>query len=238
MMIANSSGTISVDALVFDAYGTLFDVESVGTLAERLFPEHGAALSKLWRAKQLEYTWLQSLMLSPVQRREDFAALTAHALDYAVEALGLRQNAVARHRLLDAYLDLSPFPDAAPALARLAPLPRVILSNGTREMLEPLAASTGIAAQLDAILSVDAAGIYKPSPRVYQLAADHLKLLPVRIGFVSSNGWDVVGAKAFGFTAIWVNRSGAPKERHGPKADAVIASLEELPALVGKTSSS
>ena len=227
-MIANSSITLSIDALVFDAYGTLFDVQSVATLAERLFPGHGMALSQLWRAKQLEYTWLQSLMISPTQRREDFAALTAHALDYAVEARGLPLHGAARHRLLDAYLDLSPFPDV------LAPLPRLILSNGTREMLEPLAASTGIALHLDAILSVDAAGIYKPSPRVYQLAVDHLKLLPIRIGFVSSNGWDVAGAKAFGFTAIWVNRTSAPFDRHGPKPDAIIASLAELPALLGR----
>ncbi|OLC68591.1 MAG: hypothetical protein AUH79_03020 [Betaproteobacteria bacterium 13_1_40CM_4_64_4] len=150
-MIANSSISLSVDALVFDAYGTLFDVQSVATLAERLFPGHGAALSQLWRAKQLEYTWLQSLMISPTQRREDFAALTAHALDYAVEARGLPLQGAARHRLLDAYLDLSPFPDVAPALAMLGPLPRLVLSNGTREMLEPLAASTGIALHLDAI---------------------------------------------------------------------------------------
>ena len=234
MMIANSPAAIPVDALVFDAYGTLFDVQSVAAVAERLFPGHGAALSQLWRAKQLEYTWLQSLMLSPAQRREDFAALTAHALDYAVEWLRLPAQVATRHRLLDAYLDLSPFPDVGPALAALAPLPRIILSNGTREMLEPLAASTGIAQHLDAILSVDPAGIYKPSPRVYQLAVDHLKLPPARIGFVSSNGWDVVGAKAFGFTALWVSRSGAPVERHGPKPDAVIESLAELPALVGK----
>lgn len=234
MMIANSPAAIPVDALVFDAYGTLFDVQSVAAVAERLFPGHGAALSQLWRAKQLEYTWLQSLMLSPAQRREDFAALTAHALDYAVESLRLPAQVATRHRLLDAYLDLSPFPDVGPALAALAPLPRIILSNGTREMLEPLAASTGIAQHLDAILSVDPAGIYKPSPRVYQLAVDHLKLPPARIGFVSSNGWDVVGAKAFGFTALWVSRSGAPVERHGPKPDAVIESLAELPALVGK----
>lgn len=233
-MIAKFSAALSVDALVFDAYGTLFDVQSVVTLAERLIPGRGAALSQLWRAKQLEYTWLQSLMLSPMQRREDFAAVTAHALDYAAEALGLPLQTPARHRLLDAYLDLSPFPDVAPALAALAPLPRVILSNGTREMLELLAASTGISLHLDGILSVDAAGIYKPSPRVYQLAVDHLKLLPIRIGFVSSNGWDVVGAKAFGFTAIWVSRACAPLERHGPKPDAIIASLAELPALVGK----
>lgn len=233
-MIANSPTVLAVDALVFDAYGTLFDVQSMVTLAERLFPGHGAALSQLWRTKQLEYTWLQSLMSSPTFRREDFAALTAHALDYAAEALKLSPQAAARHRLLDAYLDLSPFPDVAPALSALAGISRLILSNGTRQMLELLAASTGIAAHLDGILSVDAAGIYKPSPRVYQLAVDHLKLAPVRIGFVSSNGWDVAGAKAFGLTSIWVSRAGAPLERHGPKPDALIASLAELPALVGR----
>ena len=234
MMIANSKATRSVDALVFDAYGTLFDVQSVATLGERMFPGRGNALAQAWRTKQLEYTWLQSLMLSATQRREDFAAITAHALDHAAEALGLSLQPQLRHRLLDAYLDLSAFPDAAPALAALAPLPRIILSNGTRAMLEPLAVSTGIALHIDAILSVDAAGIYKPSPRVYQLAVDHLKLLPARVGFVSSNGWDAAGAKAFGFTSFWVNRSGAPLERHGPKPDAIIASLAELPVLLGK----
>ncbi len=233
-MIANSSTPIPVDALVFDAYGTLFDVQSVITLAERLFPGHGAALSQLWRAKQLEYSWLQSLMLSPTQRREDFAALTAHALDYAADALALHLQGPVRHRLLDAYLDLSPFPDVAPALAALAPMPRLILSNGTRQMLELLVASSGIAPHLDGILSVDAAGIYKPSPRVYQLAVDHLKLEPARIGFVSSNGWDAVGAKAFGLTAFWVSRAGAPLERHGPGPDAILASLAELPARIGR----
>jgi len=217
-MIAQFRNAVDLGAMVFDAYGTLFDVQSVVTLAERLFPGHGDALSRAWRAKQLEYTWLQSLMLSPTRPREDFSALTAHALDYA----------------LDAYLDLAPFPDAAPALAALAPLPRLILSNGTRAMLEPLAMSSGLAPHLLAILSVDEAGIYKPSPRVYQLAVDRLRLAPERIGFVSSNAWDVVGAKAFGFTALWVNRGGAPRERHGPEADAILRSLAELPALLGK----
>ena len=233
-MIVNSNARLSVDALVFDAYGTLFDVQSVAATAERLFPGRGSALSQLWRTKQLEYTWLQSLMLSATRPRDDFAALTAHALDYAAEVLGLTVAGAARHRLLDAYLDLTPFTDAAQALAMLAPLPRLILSNGTREMLEPLAAGTGISRHLDAILSVDAAGIYKPSPRVYKLAVDHLGLPASRIGFVSSNGWDVVGAKAFGLTSVWVNRSGAPLERHGPKPDAIVTSLEELPELLGK----
>src|SRR6266446_4397035 len=232
-MNANAAAGPYVDALVFDAYGTLFDVQSVETTAGRLFPGHGAALSQLWRTKQLEYTWLQSLMLSVHQRREDFAAITAHALDYAVEKLGLSLAASARHRLLDAYLDLAAFPDAEPALARLAPLPRIVLSNGTREMLEPLAAATGLAQHLDAILSVDAAGIYKPSPRTYQLAVDYLKVLPIRIGFVSANAWDAVGAKAFGLTSFWINRHRAPLDRHGPKPDAVLDSLSELPPLLG-----
>jgi 2-haloacid dehalogenase len=233
-MTVITATALSIDALVFDAYGTLFDVHSVEAAAERVFPSHGAALSQLWRSKQLEYTWLQSLMLSAHQRREDFAAITAHALDYAADKLGLSLVASARHRLLDAYLDLAPFPDAEPALASLAPLPRIVLSNGTREMLEPLAAATGLALHLDAILSVDSAGIYKPSPRTYQLAVDHLKLLPIRIGFVSSNGWDVAGGKAFGLTSIWVNRTNAPLERHAPKPDAIVTSLVELRQLLGK----
>lgn len=231
-MIVNSPKADRFEALVFDAYGTLFDVDSVAATAERLFPEHGSALSRLWRTKQLEYSWLQSLMMSPTQRREDFGAITAHALDYAADALRLTLSAPMRHRLLDAYLDLAPYPDAVATLAALAPMPCVLLSNGTRAMLEPLAASTGIAMHLDAVLSVDTAGIFKPSPRTYQVAIDHLKLPPPRIGFVSSNGWDVVGAKAAGLTAIWVNRSSAPLERHGPKPDHIIASLAELPALV------
>jgi 2-haloacid dehalogenase len=232
-MIANSTSVFLIDALVFDAYGTLFDVQSVAATVERLFPGRGAALADLWRSKQLEYTWLQSLMQSPMQRREDFAAVTAHALDYAAEALGLVLAGAARHRILDAYLDLTAYADAAPTLARLGPRPRMILSNGTRAMLEPLAAATGVARHLDVILSVDAAGIYKPSPRVYQLALDHLKFLPIRIGFVSANAWDAIGAKAFGFTSFWINRNRAPLDRHGPKPDAVVNSLSELPPLVG-----
>jgi len=231
-MIKQSAKALSVEALVFDAYGTLFDVHSVQDAAERIHPGHGGELSVLWRRKQLEYTWLQSLMQSPHQPREDFAALTAHALDYAAEQLGLSMTAAARHRLLDAYLDLSAFADAEPALAALAPLPRLILSNGTHAMLEPLAAATGLTSHLDVILSSDAAVIYKPSPRVYQLAVDYLKLLPARIGFVSSNGWDIGGAKAFGFTAIWVRRSGESVERHAPPPDAIVRNLTELTALL------
>jgi 2-haloacid dehalogenase len=223
---------LAVDALVFDAYGTLFDVHSITAAAERLLPGSATALSQLWRTKQLEYTWLQSLMAAPACPREDFAALTAKALDYAVEALRLALPSAGRAELLAAYLALSPFADVAPTLAALAPRPRWILSNGTLAMLDPLVRNSGLAADIDGVLSVDAAGIYKPSPRVYQLAVDRLRLPPRRVGFVSSNGWDAIGARAFGFTAFWINRTGAPVDRHGPAPDRVIASLADLPALL------
>ena len=224
--------SLDVDALVFDAYGTLFDVHSVTALAETLAPGRGTALSQLWRAKQLEYTWLTSLMISAAAPRADFAAVTAQALDFALAALGIELGSGERARLQGAYLTLAPFPDVAAALAQLAPRPRWILSNGTLAMLEPLVRHTGLDVHLDGVLSVDAAGIYKPSPRVYQLALDRLRLPPPRIGFVSSNGWDAIGAKAFGFTTFWINRTGAPVDRHGPAPDRIISTLADLPSML------
>ena len=224
--------SIDVGALVFDAYGTLFDVHSVTALAEELVPGRGAALSQLWRAKQLEYTWLGSLMAVP---RADFAAVTAQALDYALAALGIDLGGAERARFQEAYLELAPFPDAAPTLERLAPRPRWILSNGTLGMLLPLLRHSGFEGLVDGVLSVDAAGIYKPSPRVYQLAVDRLQLPADRIGFVSSNCWDAIGAKAFGFATFWINRANAPVDRHGPAPDRVITTLAELPPLLARS---
>jgi 2-haloacid dehalogenase len=223
-----------VEALVFDAYGTLFDVHSVTQTAEALTPGCGAALSQLWRTKQLEYTWLGSLMATAAFPRPDFSTVTAQALDFALEALAIELDPADRARLESAYLTLAPFPDVAAALSRLAPRPRWILSNGTRSMLEPLVASSGLAVHLDGVLSVDEAGIYKPSPRVYQLAEDRLRLPRARIGFVSSNSWDAAGAKAFGFTTFWINRAGLPVDRHGPPPDRTIGTLAELPSLLGE----
>ena len=221
-------------AFVFDAYGTLFDVHSVVTLAEEVAPRQGAVLSQLWRTKQLEYTWLTSLMRMPGVERADFATLTALALDYAVAQLMIPLAADARQRLLDAYTTLTPFPEAPDALSLLAPLPRIILSNGTLGMLRPLVDGSALAAHIDAILSVDAAGVYKPAPAVYQLAVDHLQLARDEIGFVSSNGWDAAGAKAFGFTTFWINRHGLPVERHAPEPDYVVGSLANIPAMFGR----
>lgn len=222
----------TVAAIVFDAYGTLLDVHSVAARAEVLAPGHGADLSRLWRTKQLEYTWLQSLMDPAGRHRADFAGVTAQALDYALAALALPLSSEARQRLCDAYLTLDAFPDAAPALAALAPRPRWVLSNGTLTMLEPALRHAGLADALDGVLSVDAAGIYKPAPAVYQLAVDALALPPARIGFVSSNGWDAIGARAFGFTTFWVNRTEAPLDRHGPAPHHILATLMDLPGLL------
>ena len=226
--------TTTPRAYVFDAYGTLFDVHSLIALAEELAPRQGAVLSQLWRTKQLEYTWLSSLMRQPGFARPDFAALTALALDYAVAQLMIPLSADARRRLLGAYTTLTPFPDAHDALAALAPLPRIILSNGTLAMLRPLVDGSALAAHVDAILSVDAADVYKPAPAVYQLAVDHLGLARDEIGFVSSNGWDASGAKTFGFTTFWINRQGLPVERHAPEPDYVIGSLANIPPMLGR----
>ena len=215
-------------AFVFDAYGTLFDVHSITAIAETIAPRQGALLSQIWRTKQLQYTWLQSLMLGSTRPRDNFAAITGQALDYAVSQLMVQLADGDRERLLAAYGSLAPFPDSYAALAELAPRPRWILSNGTLAMLEPLVRSSTLAPHIDGILSADGAGIFKPSPRVYQLAVDRLQLEPAQIGFVSSNGWDAAGAAAFGFTTFWINRNGEPVERHAREPDFIVGSLANL----------
>lgn len=219
-------------ACVFDAYGTLFDVNSVAARAEALAPGHGADLSRLWRAKQLEYTWLASLMRSPGYARPDFRSVTAMALDYAVAALVLPLDADARAELATEYLRLAAYPDARAALASLAPRPRWILSNGTRGMLDPLVESSGLADALDGVISVDEADVYKPAPGVYALALDRLGVEPRSVAFVSANAWDAAGAQAFGFTAFWINRTGLPADRHAPAPAWVAGSLRDVAAIV------
>ena len=220
-----------IRAFVFDAYGTLYDVHSLITLAEELAPKQGAVLSQVWRTKQLEYTWLSALM-APGRARADFETLTARALDYAVAQLMIPLAEDERRKLLAAYRTLAPFADAAETLAKLAPRPRVILSNGTLAMLRPLVAQSPLAPHLDDILSVDAAQTYKPAPAVYRLAVDRLQLPAEAIAFVSANGWDAAGAKAFGFTTFWINRQGLPIERHAAEPDFAVATLGHIPAIV------
>ena len=221
----------SLRAFVFDAYGTLFDVHSITAAAESFAPSQGALLSQIWRTKQLQYTWLQSLMIGPRQPRDDFAVLTAKALDYAVSQLTIPLRDSARQALLDGYASLAPHSDAVAALADLAPRPRWILSNGSLAMLEPLVRGSVLAPHIEGILSADEAGIYKPSPKVYRLAVDRLQLEPAEIAFVSANGWDAAGAAAFGFTTFWINRNGEPVERHAPQPDFIVGSLANLPPI-------
>lgn len=221
-----------LDAFVFDAYGTLFDVHSVTAIAESLWPGHGASISQRWRGKQLEYSWLSALMNAESGMDADFAIVTAQALDHALESLKITAPADARQSLLDAYQHLAPFPDALAALAALAPRPRWILSNGSHAMLDALVGRSPLAAHLDGVLTVEAARTFKPHPRVYRLAVERLRVPASRIGFVSSNGWDAVGAAGFGFTAFWINRSDAPLDRHGPVPYRIVHSLQDLPPLV------
>ena len=220
----------AIDACVFDAYGTLFDVGSAAKRCADVLGGKADALAAQWRTSQLHYTWLRSLM----GRHADFWQVTGDALDFAMDALGIADDTL-KKRLMDLYLELSAYPDAATTLATLrqAKRPAAILSNGTPKMLSAAVKSAGLGALVDPVLSVEEVGIYKPHPRVYQLAVDRLGIKPDRIGFVSSNGWDVAGASAFGFKAIWVNRAGAKIERLPAKPVAQITRLDELPALLG-----
>lgn len=209
---------------VFDAYGTLFDVHSV-VEAGRDITSDPMALSVLWRQKQLEYTWLRSLM----GRYEDFWSVTEAALRHAVRRLGLGASEAQIWRLMDAYLRLACFPEVPEALARLGPRPRAILSNGSPRMLAAAVQSSGLAAQLQHVLSVDAVKIFKPAPAVYALGPAALGLLAGELLFVSSNAWDVAGAKSSGYRVAWCNRSGASEDELGFPADLVVTRLDQLP---------
>jgi 2-haloacid dehalogenase len=217
-----------LSALVFDAYGTIFDVHSVGRLAESHFPGKGAALSSAWRGKQLEYTWQRTLM----GRYEDFSRVTLAALEWALESLAIEAEDAVKRALMDEYRRLAVFPDAAAALEKLAQSrPLAILSNGHPEMLEAVVDHNGLRARFrGGVLSVHPAKRFKPDPAVYRIAEEKLGVTRSLIGFVSSNGWDAAGAKAFGFRVFWVNRGGAPVERLGVRPDATLKNLDELVA--------
>jgi len=210
---------------VFDAYGTLFDVHSVID-AGRAITSDPAALSVLWRQKQLEYTWLRALM----GRYEDFWAVTEAALRHSVRRLGLRADDGQLARLMEAYLSLPCFAEVPAALERLAGRPRAILSNGSPRMLAAAVTASGLERHLQHVLSVDAVKTYKPSPAVYALAPRALGIPAAELLFISSNAWDIAGAKSFGYQVAWCNRTGAPAEELGAAPDLVITRLDELPA--------
>ncbi len=228
---ADSPGLTGARAAVFDAYGTLFDVASAAERAKEALGGGWQPLADLWRQKQLQYTWLRSLM----GRHADFWHVTGDALDFAMESLGVA-DAGLRERLMSLYERLDAYPDARPALEQLRGkgLKLAILSNGAPRMLAAAAESAGLAPLLDAVISVEEVGVYKPSPAVYRLASDRLGLWPAEIAFVSANGWDACGAKAAGLRVAWCNRGGQPRERIPDAPDAEIRSLSELPALVAR----
>ncbi len=213
-----------IKALAFDAYGTLFDVHSVISACNQNFPDQGAALSQRWRAKQLEYTWLRSLM----GRYEDFWQVTESALVFACKSLSLSCPPGTRAQLMEAYLRLDPYTEVREALKALSNYPLAILSNGSPRMLHAVVKGAGLEGVFSHVISVDEVKIYKPSPRVYQLASQKMSVSETSIGFVSSNSWDVIGAKAFGFWTCWVNRSAAPGDELGITPDVTVKTLADL----------
>lgn len=214
--------------LVFDAYGTVFDVHSIVTALDRRFPGQGSEVSEGWRRRQLEYTWLRSLM----DRYEDFWKVTESALVATCNAMKLPLEAKARAELMEAYLSLKPFPEVRQTLSVLSEIPKAILSNGNPKMLEDVVKNAGLDGEFSHLISVDEVKIYKPSPAAYELAVKKMGANAESIGFVSSNFFDVAGAKVFGFRSHWVNRSGAPGDELGVTPDAILKSLSDLVGLV------
>lgn len=215
-------------ACVFDAYGTLFDYSSAVARCGAAVGASRERLTSLWREKQLQYTWLRTLQ----GRHVDFWQVTGDALDFALETLGLSDHNF-RERLMDSYLTLDAFPEVPEILERLKRkgIKTAILSNGSYNMLSAAVSNARIGQFLDAVLSVEDVGVYKPHPKVYQLAVDRLGVEPQGISFQSSNAWDAWAASAFGMRVVWCNRYGQPPERLPGRPDYEIQSLSDLPFL-------
>jgi 2-haloacid dehalogenase len=219
-----------IQACVFDAYGTVFDVASAAARCSDVLGERAGPLAAMWRDKQLQYSWLRGLQ----GRHADFWQVTGDALDYTLETAGLSEPGL-RARLMDLYLTLSAFPEVSATLRRLkdAGLATAILSNGSPRMLAAAVEAAGIGTLLDHVLSVEDVGVFKPHPSVYQLALDRLGVPAAAIAFQSSNGWDAYAASAFGMRVVWCNRYGQRSERLPGAPDRVVQSLAELPPLLG-----
>jgi 2-haloacid dehalogenase len=193
---------VTIKAVVFDAYGTLYDVQSVAAITDQAFPGHGEIISQIWRLKQLEYTWLRSLM----QRYEDFLIITRESLTYTLRCFGLKNDRGVFERIMEQYVHLDLYPDAVATLATLKNYKLAILSNGSADMLNSLVANTGLDRILDAAISIDSKKIFKPAPETYTLIESNLGVAPADVLFVSSNPFDACGAKAFGLKVAWIER--------------------------------
>ena len=237
---------MTIRAFVFDAYGTLYDVQSVLQQVEREYPGRGSLITQLWRLKQLEYTWLRTCM----EDFADFAVVTRDSLAYALDVAGVGATEAQLRTLADAYLHLTPVPEAQEALHSLEGRPRTIFSNGSVAMLDALVRNSGLRPLVEFVVSVDPARAFKPSPKSYALIEAVTGVTPGETMFVSSNGFDVAGAKRFGFQVAWVRRGGGPglapaeagptdmfkaqrlhAERLHAQPDHVLASLTELAGL-------
>ncbi len=218
----------TVQGFVFDAYGTLFDVHSVIAACQDVAPD-APALSETWRAKQLEYTWLRALM----NDYEDFWSITEAALRFALRRHGLTLDATQHRRLLEAYDRLETYPEVRSALQSLRHFPLAILSNGSPRMLQAVVEHNNLQGVFSQVLSVDPLRTFKPCPVVYEMAPKGLGLPKEALVFVSSNAFDVVGAKAFGFRVAWINRANAPLDELGQEPDVVVQRLDALPQALG-----
>ena len=193
---------MTIKAIVFDAYGTLYDIQSVAAVTEEAFPGYGEIITQVWRIKQLEYTWLRSLM----RRYRDFSTVTRDSLAYTLRCLGLTYDDVTFESIMEKYLHLDLYPDALTSLAALKDRKLAILSNGSPDMLNALVRNTGLDRVLDATISVDAKKVFKPSPDAYSLIESTLSVPPADVLFISSNPWDACGAKSFGLNVAWIER--------------------------------
>jgi 2-haloacid dehalogenase len=243
---------MTIQAIVFDAYGTLYDVQSVAAVTNAAFPGQGDYITQVWRLKQLEYTWLRAVM----GRYENFQNVTRESLAYTLGTLGLQIDDALFERVVESYNTLAPYPEAAQALGQLAQYRLAILSNGSPDMLGALVRNSGLSGHLEAVISVDAKKAYKPNPQAYELIQERLGVSPENVLFVSSNGFDVAGAKSFGFKVARIERvtpaalrlelqSGAPigpatmfralrmqTEVLGYTPDAIVSSLLALPGVI------
>lgn len=226
----DDSGISDIRACIFDAYGTLFDVHSAAARCRDELGDKADRMSEIWRQKQLQYTWLRSLM----RNHADFWQVTGDALDFAMASVDLDDPAM-RQRLMELYLELDAYPEVPGMLAALKSggLQTGVLSNGSPAMLEAAIKSAGLTDKLDHSLSIEDVGIYKPDPQVYQLAVDRVGVEPWEICFMSSNAWDAYAASYFGFRVVWVNRFAQPPERIPGAPDRVIDNLAPLPDLLG-----
>ena len=193
---------MTIKAVVFDAYGTLYDIQSVAAITDEAYPGFGEIITQIWRLKQLEYTWLRSLM----RRYEDFSIITRESLAYTLRCLGLNNDPGVFERIMDKYVHLDLYPDAVEALAAMKDRKLAILSNGSSDMLNSLVGNTGLDRILNATISIDSKRIFKPAPDAYTLIESNLGVTPADVLFVSSNPFDACGAKAFGLRVAWIER--------------------------------